>query len=231
MDYIDQNLTLFLNGFHNEFFDGFFYLATQTLTWFPLFIALIWLIFKQQGPQGVVTLVFVAIIFLLTDRISSGLIKECVARPRPTHNEFLQYIIHTVNGYRGGQYGFVSSHAANCFGLATFFCLIVRRNSLNLALILWALINCWSRLYLGVHYVGDLICGALLGIVIAAIAYQIYLRAALHFFVINHHNKWTLKSGLSKMFGLNEPRIVALVLWVSIALLLIVSKFLLKWNC
>lgn len=230
ISFLDKEFTLWLNGFNNSFFDVFFYVATQTITWIPLFIALLWLIFKRQGGQGLVTVIFVAIVVLLADQISSTLIKNLVARYRPSHDEFLQYMIHTVNGYRGGRYGFVSSHAANCFAVASFLAFIVRSRALNFAMFSWVLINCYSRIYLGVHFVGDILGGLLVGIIVAKVVYELYLRASLHFFVINHHNKWTLKLGLSNMFGHSDPSIVSTVFWVTVSVLFIVTYIVLKFD-
>lgn len=228
--FADKQLTLWLNSFHTTFADLFFYFSTSTIVWIPLFVMLIWLILLKQGGQGIVTIAFVALVVLFCDQISASIIKPLVERYRPTHDPVLQYMVHLVNGYRGGLYGFCSSHAANTFGVATFIALVMRHRGLSLALYAWALVSCYSRIYVGAHFIGDILVGAVLGMIIAKIAYEFYLRAALHFFVISHHNKWTLKQGLGKMFGQSEPVVVALTFWITIAVLLIVCKLLLKYN-
>ncbi|MCQ2228553.1 MAG: phosphatase PAP2 family protein [Bacteroidales bacterium] len=228
--FLDKQLTLWLNSFYGNFADVFFYLSTNLLVWSPMFLVMLWLIFTRQGGQGLVTVFFIGMVILFADQISASVFKPLFERWRPTHDPVMQYLIHTVNDYRGGNYGFCSSHAANCFGVATFVALVVRNTSLNIAMYLWALINCYSRVYLGVHFVGDLLVGALLGIVISRVAYEMYLRACLHFFVIHHHNKWTLKSGLAEMFGRSEPSVVALSFWICLVVILFVSKLMINYH-
>ncbi len=228
--FADKQLTLWLNSFHTTFADLFFYFSTSTIVWIPLFVMLAWLILVKQGGQGIVTIAFVALVVLFCDQISSSIIKPLAERYRPTHDPVLQYMVHIVNDYRGGLYGFCSAHAANTFGIATFVALVMRHKGLSLALYLWAIISSYSRIYVGVHFVGDIVVGALLGVIIAKVAYEFYLHASLHFFVINHHNKWTLKQGLGKMFGQKEPMVVALTFWTIVAIVLIVCKMLLTYD-
>ena len=104
----------------------------------------------------------------LADYVSSGIIKHLVCRPRPTHEPMLEGLVHIVNGYRGGHYGFVSSHAANTMGVALLYCLIWKNESHHVWwLMIWVVLNCWSRMYLGVHYPGDIIGGLIVGALIA----------------------------------------------------------------
>ncbi len=228
--FADKELTLWLNSFHSSFFDLFFYFSTSTIVWVPLFIMLAWLIFVRQGAQGLVTIIFVGIVILFCDQISSSIIKPLVERFRPTHDPVMQYMVHTVNGYRGGLYGFCSSHAANTFGIAMFVSLVMRHGILSTALFSWAALSSYSRIYLAAHFVGDIVVGAILGMIVAKVVYEFYLRAALHFFVISHHNKWTLKQGMAKMFGVHEPIVVALTFWTIVTLLFIVCKLLMKYD-
>ena len=228
--FFDKELTLFLNSFNNSFFDIFFYQYTSTIIWIPFYLVLAWLLFIRQNIQCVSTLFFIAVLIIAADQISSGIFKPLFERLRPSHDDTLQYLVHLVNDRRGGMFGFVSSHAANTFALATFMSLIIRRRFFTFSLFSWAIINSYSRLYMGLHYVGDLLCGALLGIILAAIFYQIYLRASLRFFVISHHNKRTLKSGLAEMFGRSHPMVVAWAFWITVGLLLISAKLMLSYH-
>ena len=100
--------------------------------------------------------------------------KPLVARLRPTHDPEIGLLVDVVDGYRGGQYGFFSAHAANTFSIAIFFSLLVRSNILSLMLILWSLTNAWTRIYLGVHYPGDILCGLLWGGIVGLFIYWIY---------------------------------------------------------
>lgn len=215
--FLDKQLTLLINSCHTPTCDALVYLLTSRLLWVPLYAALIWMVFRRQGPGGIMTLAMVALLILVADQLTASVMKPLFERLRPTHDDTLQYMVHTVAGYRGGLYGFASSHAANTFALFTFFALVVRRPSVTLALGLYALLNCYGRVYQGVHFVGDILVGALVGIVAARLLYEVYLRLSLHFFVINHHNKWTLKSGLARMFGTLEPHVVAYTFWLTLA--------------
>lgn len=222
--FFDKELTLWLNSFYNDYFDIFFHLYTSTLTWIPLYVVLAWVIFSRQGANGIGTVFFIALLITAADQTASSIIKPLVERYRPSHDSVLQYMVHLVNGYSGGRYGFVSSHAANTFALATFLSLVIRNRFMSWTLFIWAAINCYSRIYCGVHFVGDIVCGALIGVIFAAIAYQLYLIASLKFFVISHHNKRTLINGLSDMFGVEAPVIFAFTFWLILAVLLICTK-------
>jgi undecaprenyl-diphosphatase len=104
------------------------------------------------------------LVILVADQLSSGLIKHLVERLRPTREPALGDLIHTVNGYRGGMYGFVSSHAANSFAAITLISLIMRQRLVFFPLLVWALMQCYSRVYLGVHYPGDILGGIVVGV-------------------------------------------------------------------
>ena len=101
-----------------------------------------------------------------------------MARWRPTHDPQIGILVDVVNGYRGGNYGFFSAHAANTFSLAVFFSLLTRNRILSYFLISWSLVNCWTRMYLGVHYPGDILVGLLWGGLVGYGVYRLYLRVA-----------------------------------------------------
>ena len=136
---------------------------------------LLFVVLKNNTPRGsLLTVLAVALTILACDQISSGLIKPIVARLRPSHDPSFMHLIDTFNGYRSGSYSFTSSHACNSFGIFTIIALIIRNRALSLSLLLWACINSFSRIYLGVHYPGDILCGAIVGIVIGSIIFLIY---------------------------------------------------------
>jgi undecaprenyl-diphosphatase len=118
----------------------------------------------------------IALCILLSDQISSSVLKPLVARLRPTHNPKIADLIHVVNGYRGGLYGFVSSHAANAATFVTFTALLFRNKIYTILLSLWAFLTAYSRVYLGVHYVGDVLCGALIGVLVGVVVYVIFKK-------------------------------------------------------
>lgn len=172
---LDRTLTLLLNGSSSLYLDGLAWTATQTLTWLPLAVVLFVVIVRNNDLRAVLSLlVALAIAVTLADQVASSVFKPLVARFRPAQNPELMYIVDVVNGYRGGLYGFFSSHAANTFAIATFVALLIRHRTLSIGLFSWALLNCWTRVYLGVHYVGDLTVGALWGALVGWGAYALW---------------------------------------------------------
>jgi undecaprenyl-diphosphatase len=117
-----------------------------------------------------------AILVTLCDQISASIIKPCFARLRPTHHPDFMNLVQTVNGYRGGRYGFVSSHAANGFGAATFMALVYRYKWVTASVFLWALVSSYSRIYLGVHFISDILGGMALGVVLGVAVYYLCYR-------------------------------------------------------
>lgn len=165
---IDTKFFLFLNGIHNDFFDDFFYIITKTVTWIPLYVILILLfVFSQKNKRLLKTLVFllgVALLVAATDMVSARFFKPFFARLRPCQEPALDGLVHIVRGHCGGLYGFISSHAANLFGIATYSHIMLKdKYRYTWLLFLWAALIGYSRIYLGVHYPGDVICGALVG--------------------------------------------------------------------
>ena len=173
----DQELLLQLNGSDSLFWDGFMWLSTKMFTWIPLAFVLVYVIFKNNKIKEALTiLILVGVVITLADQIASGFCKPFFARYRPTQDPELMYQIDIVNGYRGGTYGFMSSHAANTFGVAIFLSLIFKSGSLALILFIWAILNAFSRIYLGVHYPGDILFGTMVGIGVGILIYLIYKK-------------------------------------------------------
>ena len=172
---LDKEVLLALNGSHSLFWDGFMWTVTKTLTWIPVAVALLYVIFKNHKiSQGVTILVMLALCVTFADQISSGLCKPYFARFRPTQDPEIMYLVHTVNGYRGGLYGFISSHAANTFTVALFVSLLIRNWLMSFMMFTWAMLASYSRIYLGVHYPGDILCGTIVGLLVACVMYGIY---------------------------------------------------------
>lgn len=172
--YTDTQLFIFLNSFHSPFWDTIMWHISGKLEWLPLYGVLLYFIIRKYKWNSIAILLSIALIITLADTISSQLIKDNVQRLRPTHNPAISELIHTVNNYRGGRYGFVSSHASNSFAIAVFLSLLFKNKWFSVCIVLWALTVSYSRIYLGVHYPGDIIGGALLGGIIAFLIFKLF---------------------------------------------------------
>jgi len=177
---IDTTALLAVNGMHDVFQDAFWWMVTAKWSTLLLLVALLWIVLHQNRRHALLVLVMLALAVLVADQVSSGIIKHLVERLRPTHDPSLGSAVHVINGYRGGMYGFVSSHAANFFAASTFISLIMRRRWVTFSLFTWSLLQCYSRIYLGVHYPGDImggiIVGVLAGLLMWALARWIHRR-------------------------------------------------------
>jgi undecaprenyl-diphosphatase len=162
---VDTRLLLFLNGLNNSFFDFLMYWISYKFTWLPLYIFFLYLLIRKYKLKALWIMLFVGLLITFSDQFSV-MFKNHFLRLRPCHNEEINFLIHTVKDKCGGRFGFVSSHAANSFSLAIFLIPFLKSYSqrLPILLIAWATIVSYSRIYLGVHYPGDILGGALMGI-------------------------------------------------------------------
>ena len=177
LDYIkqiDTSLTLLLNGSDCTFVDGIAITATSTIVWIPIAAVLLYLIIKKNKPFDSFLIVLgIGIAIFLADQMASGICKPYFCRFRPTHDPEIKHLIDIVNDYRGGKYGFFSSHAANTFAVATFLTYIFRNYKTTILLYSWALLNCWTRIYLGVHYLGDILTGIVWGLLVGVCTFHV----------------------------------------------------------
>lgn len=166
LENIDVSLFLFLNGLHTDAFDEIMWWISDRYVWIPLYLALFYLTYKKYNLKAMFTALFLIVIMIfIADKSSVYLFKEVFERYRPCHNLEIAHRVHTVNGYCGGLYGFISSHAANTFALAAFYSVVFYKRLWYIApvLLLWAAIGSYSRIYLGVHYPSDVLVGVLFG--------------------------------------------------------------------
>ncbi len=164
---LDTNWLVAINGWHAAWADVWMWNISERLTWLPLYLVLVAGIVMRYKKKSIWILLAFGACVGLADFISSGIIKELVMRPRPSREPALEGILHIVNNYRGGRFGFVSSHAANTIGISLLFCLIWRDWRATVALSLFTALNCYSRMYLGVHYPLDILGGLVVGSLVA----------------------------------------------------------------
>lgn len=171
----DKSLLFQWNGSDSLFWDGFMWVATSTYIWIPLGVMLLYVIFKNNiVKEAFLIIIAFALVITLADQIASGICKPLFQRFRPTQDPEMMYLVDVVNNYRAGRYGFISSHAANTFGVAVFVSLLIRHKLLSIILFIWASLNAYSRIYLGVHYPGDILFGTLDGCLIGWGVYVLY---------------------------------------------------------
>ena len=187
--HIDTEILLAINGWHAPWADQLMWIISAKATWIPLYLLLIGLLvwryrkpamtnvkWLQKVPACVVMIVAIGLAVGAADFIASGILKDLVARPRPSRVPELEGVLHLVNGYKSGQYGFVSSHAANTMAVALLFSLIWRNKIATVGLMLWVAANCYSRMYLGVHYPTDILGGLIVGSLVAVVGYWLLDR-------------------------------------------------------
>lgn len=172
---IDARLLLIVNGAHSPFFDSVMWCISGRWIWIPFYVVLAYLLFRRMSwKRASICLVTIGLIILSADQTCATLIRPEIGRLRPAYlNNPLSSFVHVVNGYRGGRYGFPSCHAANTFALAVFMSLVIRHKWFTVMMFSWAFVVSYSRMYLGVHYFGDLFCGATIGSLFAVLFYYL----------------------------------------------------------
>jgi len=175
---IDQQLLLLLNGSDSLFLDGLMVTLTSGFTWIPLYIAVVWLIIKNNETMPLVMLAIGAGLccVAVTAGITNLIVKPIIARPRPCNDMTIKYLVDVVYRLSQKDFSFFSAHAANTSGLAVFLILLIRNKILSVFLVVWSLLNCYTRLYLGLHYPADILCGMLFGCFVGFGIYCIYLK-------------------------------------------------------
>lgn len=199
----DLSLLLALNGSDSLYLDGVMWAITRTSTWLLFFCALFYLIVKNNDfRQTLLIVLLVVLVVVVADQVASGLCKPYFQRYRPSRDPEISHLIDVVNGYRGGKYGFFSSHASNTFAVATFFALLFRRFGVTVCLYVWAILCSYSRLYLGVHYPSDVFTGLCFGVFTGIVFHGIYKYISKRYFSSPSHfsSKYTASGYLVQDF-------------------------------
>jgi len=180
--HFDQELFLQLNGAHVPWLDNVMYWVTYKFTWIPMYLVLILLTVKAEGKKSIAILITVLVAVIIADKITSGLMKPYFARYRPCHEPLLAGLVHEVAGC-GGSFGFASSHASTSFAVAmVWFSLLKDKVKYMWLILFWAALYSYSRVYVGVHYPGDILVGALVGILAAMVCVRLYFTFLIKYY-------------------------------------------------
>ncbi|GHT26266.1 hypothetical protein AGMMS4957_21720 [Bacteroidia bacterium] len=173
---LERSLFFFLNGHHTALLDVFFWLVSYKWAWVPFYACFLFVfVYKKNWKEIVLVVLSIALVITLCDQISAHVARPFFQRFRPTHHPDFQDIVKIVRNERGGLYGFFSSHASNAFGFAVFTSLLFKNRWFTATMLLFALLTSYSRIYLGLHFVSDVVVGAVVGSAIAWGVYKLYV--------------------------------------------------------
>ncbi|MCR4959070.1 MAG: phosphatase PAP2 family protein [Prevotella sp.] len=177
---LDKQWLLALNGSDSVFLDSLVKTLTTATTWIPLYVALLYIVIKNSDSlKQILIIVGCALLCVfLAGSLDDMIVKPLVGRWRPARDPDIGISVDIVNGYRGGRFGFFSAHASNTFSLAVFFIWLIRSRLLSVGLVIWSLVNCWTRIYLGVHFPGDILVGLLWGAVVGTCVWVFYSKVS-----------------------------------------------------
>jgi undecaprenyl-diphosphatase len=174
LERFDQQLFLFINSSNSPFFDQVMHAISGRLIWAPLYLVILIFLGIKYKRKLLIILIFIILAITLSDQ-ASFILKNITQRLRPCNESALAGLVHLVNGECGGRFSFVSSHAANSFNVALLSLLLIKKRWYSICIIAWALVIGYSRIYLGVHYPGDVFCGSILGALIGWGIYSLYV--------------------------------------------------------
>lgn len=192
--YYDHLAMRHLNFRGSSATDHFWYTVSKLRTWIPLgIVAAGSLVFysKENWQKKITLILTITALICFADQFSSSVIKPMVARIRPSHDPDIAYLLHYVHNYHGGLHGFVSSHAANVCCIVSILCLTFRNRIAQLFFVAFAMMICYSRIYLGVHFPLDIMGGAIIGITPVLFIHR-FAWHRLGFFCTDKCPKWIL---------------------------------------
>ncbi len=221
---LDSQLLQLINYFHTDFWDNAFWMISSIIIWIPLYAVILYAIIKSQKGQSWITILSLIILVVLCDQISHEVFKHGFERLRPTHDPLLKDFVKIIHGYRGGKYGFVSSHATNTMGLAVLSSLLFRNKVYSIFIYSWVVLIAYSRIYLGVHYPGDVVGGLILGALLGFGVYKLYKLVIPRFVRLTFFNNKGLNRGIAEQF--NSAAVIQIVFTgiLSFVLILLAAK-------
>lgn len=221
---VDRYFLSLVNGSDSLFLDNLMVMLTSGLTWIPLYLSLFYLVVKNNETMSQILLVIGCVLgcVVLSDGVTDFIVKPMVERWRPSNDPIFKYTVKVVNDMRGADYGFFSAHASNTFSLALFFCLLVKSRILSVSLILWSLVNCYTRMYLGLHYPSDIVCGLLWGALVALVMYYVFCRI---YKALSLSTNYVSTQYTTSGYSLDDVDIVELVLLSTLVLIVIKASF------
>jgi len=220
LDY-ERELFFMLNGSDSIFLDHFMWLFSGKTVWLPLALfILVVLTYKVNWRESILVLLAIVLVVTLCDQFASHLFKPIFMRFRPTHHPEFMNEVQTVFGYRGGKYGFISSHAANAFGFAMFMTLLFRYRPLFTSIIfLWAIVTAYTRIYLGVHFISDIIPGVFFGLLFGYLVYVLYAKIRPK--VIGWGGREV--PPISEVYPIRRQRLIVIAIAITVILIMILN--------
>ena len=214
----ERDAFFWLNGSDSAFWDRFMWIYSGKVVWLPLAVFIVVLLcYRKNWKESLLVLLMIALTITVCDQFASHVCKPIFTRFRPTHHPDFMDQVKVVFDYRGGKYGFISSHAANAFGFATLLALLFRDKFFGWTIFFWATLTAYSRIYLGVHFISDIIPGALSGSLFGYLVYRLYtaIRPRL------------IPGSIGEPAALYTParvRIITYAIWVTILLIACLNK-------
>lgn len=207
----DRQLLAVFNGNHTAFLDTLMATLTAGPTWIPLYIALLYLVIKNNETmsQVMVILASVALCFFLTEFVTEGIVKPTVGRHRPLNDPVWGFEMHVVGERKPNDFSFFSAHAANTFGIAVLLSLIIRNKVFTFFMVMWSLVNCYTRLYLAKHYPTDILAGLCFGALVGTLSYIVYRLTYKRF---SANQRYVSSQYTKSGYSLTDIDIVAFVL-------------------